>query len=401
VPKDRSERDRGTTCLVGVCESSHPGLVQSLAQRGVRTSVGSGRAGGSTRLVIHGPEVSRAHSARLGALRRGIRQQTPLDWLKSAMSGRRGVVVLGKHDATTAAAMIGLILENAGEDPCVLLNAPARQLGGWSRHGAGACFVTTWDHPPEALAGVDPEIFVLLDSKRELSPEMLARASITAPGAVLIADDSRRKTTHEFLARKVEWLSLEEGGDWSAPDACSESRRFPFRVFHRGRYVIETRLADLRRWRALSALAAIAVCDRLGLSSSEIRAGLEEFSGVERDFQRRGSFRGVSLIDDRAETVEEMAETLSLTRAEVGARRLWVVVAESCLTGARDDPGRLADVLAMPDRVLVWRGRFEETIAELDRGLEPGDVLLTLGPGEVGTIADAFIPRLPRDRQGR
>ncbi len=118
------------------------------------------------------------------------------------MAGRRGVVVLGKHDATTAAAMIGLILENAGEDPCVLLNAPARQLGGWSRLGAGACFVTTWDHPPEALAGVDPEIFVLLDSKRELSPEMLARASITAPGAVLIADDSRRKTTHEFLARK-------------------------------------------------------------------------------------------------------------------------------------------------------------------------------------------------------
>ena len=328
------------------------------------------------------------------------------------MAGRRGVVVLGKHDATSA-AMIGLILDRAGDDPCVLLNAPARQLGGWSRHGAGPFFVTTWDHPLEALAEVGPELLVVLDPDGEMGPGMLERVRIAAPEGVVIADDSRRATTGEALSNGIEWLSLEEGGDWSAPGPCADSRRFPFRVFHRGRYVIETQPADLRRGRALSMLAAVAVCARLGVSGSVIREGVEAFSGVDRDFQRRGSFRGVSLIDDHAETASAIAETLAHTRTLFGTRRLWVVMAESCLTRSKADPDRLAAVLAKVDRVSVviggstgaswgnfWTGRLDETIADLDRRLEPGDVLLTLGPGEVGTIADAFIRRLPRDRQG-
>jgi UDP-N-acetylmuramate--alanine ligase len=198
-------------------------------------------------------------------------------------------------------------------------------------------------------------------------------------------------------------------------------------VFHRGRFTTEVALAIPGPRPALSALAAVAVCDRLGVEPRMVRDALEDFSGLSRDFELRGSFRGVTLIDDASEGPREVAEALVLARRLYRRRRLCAVFAapEDSTPGA---VRRYVDALATADRVLVtpaaacpdqarmaavvaerltatgvparWKADLTGTISELDRLLEPGDVLLTLGAGEVGTIADALIRRLPRDRPG-
>jgi UDP-N-acetylmuramate--alanine ligase len=194
--------------------------------------------------------------------------------------------------------------------------------------------------------------------------------------------------------------------------------RYRFRVFHQGRFAAEIRLQVPGRANVLGALAALAACDRAEVPTRQIKQALEEFAGVSGGFESRGSYRGVTLVDDDASEPGDVADALALARTVHGRRRLWAVV------GASGPPrAAMADALAWADRVLVLGGAvdadawssmlggagiaargaadLDEALSDLDRHLEPGDVLLTLGSGDVGTIADAFLRRLPRDRQGR
>ena len=187
------------------------------------------------------------------------------------------------------------------------------------------------------------------------------------------------------------------------------------------------------RRNVLGALAAVAACDRLGVAMASVQKGLEEFTGLARDFQMRGSFRGVSLVDDEAREPAAVEEALTLARRAFGSRRLCVVFTPPESAPDLREHGRFVSALSIADRVLIAedeesaRGAMssvssartltralttagvrasrvsslDDAISELDRHLEPGDVLVTLGAGDVGTIADAFIRRLPRDRQGR
>jgi UDP-N-acetylmuramate--alanine ligase len=194
--------------------------------------------------------------------------------------------------------------------------------------------------------------------------------------------------------------------------------RYRFRVFHRGRFAAEIRLQVPGRANVLGALAALAACDRAEVPTREVKQALEDFAGVSGGFESRGSYRGVTLVDDDSAAPRDVAEVLALARAVHGRRRLWAVVGAS----GRPEPA-MTDALAWADRVLVLGGAVDAdawasmlggagiaarpaagpgaALRELDRHLEPGDVLLALGSGEVGTIADAFLRRLPRDRQGR
>jgi UDP-N-acetylmuramate--alanine ligase len=168
----------------------------------------------------------------------------------------------------------------------------------------------------------------------------------------------------------------------------------------------------------LSALATVAVCTRVDVPARAIKDAMEDFGGISRGFETRGSYRGVTLIDDDSVEPEDVAGCLTIARGRYGRRRIVAVFAPD-----RSPCGQTITALANADRIVLWdrsvdaddwAGMLEgagvaalrvtnldEALADLDQHLEPGDVLLTLGAGEVGTIADAFIRRLSRDRQGR
>lgn len=385
-----------------------------------------------TRLLVHGPEVGRVHPARLGALRRGIRQQTPAVWLAGELTGRLGVAFAGGREASAAAAMTGLILARAGHDPSVILDTPAPQLGGRARVGLGAAFVAHWPGSVEGLGGARPALVAVLGVGIAAQADPLRWAAAVARVAQAAGDERAVLIVGHpaawppgWPAAAVEWLSLRQGADWWATDLREDSGRFRFRIFHRGRYVIEVRLRPRGLGAVVAALAAAAACDRLGVAIGAVRNGLEEFEGLARDFQTRGTYRGVTLIDDEAADPGGVFDAVALARRTYRGRRLWAVLA------APDDsaPRRLLPALCLADRVTltplapgpagdgraaavlgdaleatgvrVYRAPgLAEAISDLDRRLEPGDVLLTLGAGDVGTIADAFIRRLPRDRPG-
>jgi UDP-N-acetylmuramate--alanine ligase len=227
----------------------------------------------------------------------------------------------------------------------------------------------------------------------------------------------------------IEWLSLERGAAWWGADLREDRGRFRFRVFHRGRFVTGLQLQVPGMRPVWGALAAVAACVWLNVPVGQIQQALEEFTGIAGDFESRGSYRGVTLVDDRGASPAAVVEALRLGRRVFGNRRIWAVLPAPEEPVAFRTGARYAAALALADEVvLAGTGRdsgeamAEETLAgalaaagmrarsvasldlailELDRHLEPGDVLVTLGAGDVGTISDAFIRRLPRVRPGR
>ncbi len=223
---------------------------------------------------------------------------------------------------------------------------------------------------------------------------------------------------------QVERYSLIPGADWWAGDLRGVAGCYRFRAYHQGDYRVEVQLQVPGTHQVLPALAAVAIATRMNLSARLIKDRLEEFSGVPRGFESRGSFRGATLVDDIALGFGAVSDALGLAREVFGRRTLRAVYSPHDLGDPFEAPGasefERADHLILIDgspiraestRLLAASLRssgasvarcssVDKAIRELDRDLEPGDVLVTLGAGEVGTIADAFLRRLSSDRHG-
>ncbi|MFO0910322.1 MAG: UDP-N-acetylmuramate--alanine ligase, partial [Isosphaeraceae bacterium] len=222
---------------------------------------------------------------------------------------------------------------------------------------------------------------------------------------------------------------------WHGADVRETGQGFRFRAYEYGRFITEITLARPVAEDVISALAALAASRQVGIPILEIREALAEFEGLERDFDYRGSYRGVTFIDDCSEEPAEIQKVVARTRRVHGPRRVRVVVAGARSLASGESPcysEALVDVdhvIVMPgpdsptgvsepggsggewpvplklelagyNGLVAWVDTVAQAIAELDCHLQPGDVVLTLGAGDVGTIADAFIRRLSRDRPG-
>jgi UDP-N-acetylmuramate--alanine ligase len=455
----RADRGPAHAHLVGIADRGLSGLAQVLVQGGATVSGTASDDGPALRrlrllgarvhaghaprrcprdahLLIYGPGVGRDHPERLAASRLGIAQEAAVCRLGRLMRRGDGVAVVGRRGAAVASAMIGWTLTRAGLDPTVILGTAAPQLGGWARYGAGPHVVVEAIEAPEGIGPTGPRLAVVLDAGPDPCEAVAAREAALRRFAVAIPPDgSVLAERTELIAAAmrgagagVEWLSLERGGGWWGADLREEGGRYRFRAFNRGRFAVELRLRVPGLRNVMPALAAVAACGRLDVPAPEIKQGLEEFAGVSRDFESRGSYRGVTLVDDQGRGASAVAEALAIGREVFGTRRLWAALLAPAAP-ASDDDGRLSAALAAADHVLIaeagppggdgggaralarslaarglrarWAARLDDAISELDRQLEPGDVLVTLGAGDVGTISDAFIRRLSRDRQGR
>ncbi len=440
--------------LVGMDGRGMPGLAQIFHQRGfaVSGSVAAAEAPGlghlrrlgirvhsghappalpaSARLVVFGTGVPSEHPERLSARRSGVEQASCPEVIGGLLNKGFGIASVGGRKAGVVAAMVGWTLSHAGLDPTVLLGSHAPQLGGSGRQGAGShVVVDLGDDPARAEASGAAVVMVLDDPARIGHHSTLGRWAEAAPSDGYVLGCGGEDVPPEADGRpgsgaEVERVSLSPGHAWWGADLKADRGRYSFRAFHRGQFVTTIRLVVPGRHQVLAALATLAACGRAGVTPRSIREALEDFEGVSRGFESRGSYRGVTLVDDEARGHLAVAEALAAAREVHGRRRLCVAYRAD---PAGADVGPSAEDFRRADRVLILdeegpaggsgAARLEaglrasgvplgrasgvvEAVDELDRHLEPGDVLVTLGAGGVGTIADAFLRRLSRDRHG-
>ncbi len=148
---------------------------------------------------------------------------------------------------------------------------------------------------------------------------------------LILARDAARSWIEAVpgLWKKVQWLSRAPSAGWWAGDLREERGRYRFRIFHGNRFVLAAALQTPGVRHVESALATVAACSALGLSADELRPGLEEFRGISGDFESRGSYRGVTLIEDRGDDPEALR-----LGAEVGPSGSWTAQAVGRSLGA-------------------------------------------------------------------
>lgn len=416
---------------------------QMLTRRGLRLHQGhsSRFLPAATDLLIYSPAVKPENPERQAAQQRGIPQFSYTQMLGRLMQGKTGISIAGTHGKSTTTAMVGRILQDGGHEPSVIVGAEARgsQSSGWA--GSGDLFVVESCEFQRGFLDLSPQLAAILgieadhfDCYRDLAETTAAFAEfarrVPADGLVLIHQGcaASQTATAEIQAER-QTFALQPGADWWAADLRSGRDGTRFRIFRGGEYFTEVALRIPGEHNVLNALAAAAITYRAGATVAAIRAGLEEFSGVRRRLEVVGTWRGVSLVDDYAHHPTAVRASLATVRRQFPGRKLWCVFQPHQVSRTLALLDEFADSFGAADEVVIvpvfaareqvraeplkvgqelaarilsrgkpvrFCGALDRAVATLDDDLRPGDVLVTMGAGNISQVHHAFTQRLQR-----
>jgi UDP-N-acetylmuramate--alanine ligase len=396
-------------------------------------------AAGTPDVVVISSAIQQDNPERVGAAERGI----PVWWRQQALaalaSGRRAVAVAGTHGKTTTTSMIAHALGAAGLEPSYLIGGDLNETGGGAMHGNGDIFVYEADESDGSFLLGTPWTGVVtnvevdhVDFYPEGLPSIEAafeRFVRACDGVVACVDDPvvRRIVDGLDAVRAVSYGRT--GGDLTLDEVELDPSG--------ARGLLRTRSGSARlelqidgAHNLLDATAAVGVAIRAGVSLEEAASSLASFSGVHRRFELRGDAGGARFFDDYGHTPTEMAVTIETarrreprrlialvqphryTRVQALWRELGASVAAADLVvvtdvyGAEQPPipgvtGQLvADgaSIASPDTPVVYLPHRTEVVDYLAGMIEPGDLVVTMGCGDVWMLGDAVRARIEGSR---
>ncbi len=415
--------------------------LQQLRHLGARVAVGHDAAyvPADTRLLVHTPAVSATNPEIVEANRRGIPVLSYTQMLGQLMLDREGIAVAGTHGKSTTTALLGWILQQADLEPSVVVGAEMRGAagGGWFGHGeqilVEACEYRRGflDLKPEmaVLLGLEPDHFDCFPSSTEALEAFTEFAGGVPDDGILFAnaDCPQTRDIAESVGTHVTWFSRSRFSGWRVSDVCAVETGLLFRVHHGANTHSDVELPLFGRHHVHNALAAIAVAAELGVKAEQIELAVASFPGLRRRFEELGTHGGVTLVDDYAHHPTAITGTIRAARNRYPSRRVVCVYEPHQYSRAHNLFGEFTLALSAADEVLitpVFTARetvssracdeltkrlaadiqtketgartcasLDHVLATLDDSLQPGDVLLTMGAGQVDRIPHEFIGR--------
>lgn len=397
---------------------------------------------GDADVVVFSSAVKPDNVECIEANRRGTPVIPRGEMLAELMRLRSSIAVAGSHGKTTTTSMIAVVLERAGLDPTAIIGGRLRAFGSNARLGRGEYMVAEADESDQSFLRLWPSIAVITNVDHEHmenygSFEHLRQAftefanRVPFYGTVVAcANDLHLASVLSEVKRSVVTYGLDDAdADLIGTDVALGS--FGARcVVHRREAGGLRRLGTLEltvpgRHNLLNGLAAAAVADLVGVGFDRVQTALAGFQGVERRFERVGEAGGVLVVDDYAHHPTEIAAVLTAARAW-SDRRLVVAFQphrysrtsqlmdafgpsfhhadEIVLTDiypAGEDPIPGVTVEALADAVRRGSGRpvhlvpsLEQVVPTLKGMTKPGDVVIMLGAGSIGTLPRALIREL-------
>ncbi len=366
---------------------------------------------------------------------------------------KRTIAVAGTHGKSTVTAMTAEILVRAGLDPTVICGAmPRDTIQGPATHsaigrfggcnGGGALALVEACEYRENFLHLSPSVSVVLNIEPDHFDYYTTRPQLTAAfnkfvartssdGLMVIsADCPVAKSLVTSTDRHVATFGFADDADWRAGNLEHARGRYRFDLMRRDKRLARVALSVPGRHNVANALAAAAIARHAGVSVQHIVQGLAAFRGLKRRLDARWTFEGVTWIDDYAHHPAEVTATLATLRQMFPRRRICCVfqphqasrltalldefavslhnadrVAVAEVFRAREGVPQLGDATAsdLADRLRfdgmdVWHEHRPGTIVErLAEELQSGDVLATLGAGDLGKYFYEFHKRLRRD----
>ena len=433
--------------VVSGSDERRSAVTDRLATLGIRITVGHAAAAvGEADVVVMSSAVKPANPE----VREAIRCQIPVipraEMLAELMRLRFSIAVAGAHGKTTTTSMIAFVLERAGLDPTAVIGGRLSAFGSNARLGRGELMVAEADESDRSFLKLFPTMAVVTNIDHEhlenyggfsdLQQAFVDFANkVPFYGSVIAcADDPPLATIIPRLTRRVVTYGL---GAPSCDITATDVAFGPFSVRAlvqqrrrvEGAPAVASVLGPLvlrvpGRHNLLNALATVAVGMELALPFNQIAAGLEQFAGVERRFEARGEPNGVLVVDDYGHHPTEIAAALDAARAL--NRRIIVAFQPHRFTRTAALMNDFGPALAAADHVVLTdiypagedpiegvtiealaasvrrairapvdvAAALPDLVATLVGVARPGDVIITLGAGSIGGVAERLIAAL-------
>ena len=430
---------RGTRVTGCDANAAH---TEDLERLGIRVTAGHDPAhvAGARALVITSampkdhPELAAARAAGLPVIRRA-------EALGEAVGGGTLVAIAGTHGKTTTTVMTTEALAAASLGPTGVAGGRVGSWGGNLRYASDRLFVVEADEYDRSFLALTPTVAVVtnveadhLDIYADLADIRATFERFLAPAryVVLCADDEGANTLKTPSAAEVIRYGIAPAHTRHHPDARlvaldvrTEGNGSLFEVEFDGDMLGEVELGVPGLHNVRNALAALASGLALGATVPQMRAGLAAFGGVERRFQRLGDAGGVSVVDDYAHHPTEIRATLSAARQAYPGRRLVAAFQPHLFSRTRDFAREFGEALADGDAVflaeiypareqpiegvsatlvadelrtaggsLAWRGERGAMADALAGFVRTGDVVLTIGAGDITRTGPELLERL-------
>jgi UDP-N-acetylmuramate--alanine ligase len=392
-------------------------------------------------VVVYSSAVARDNVEVQAARQRGVPVIGRAEMLAELMRLKYGIAIAGTHGKTTTTSMVAAVLGAGGFDPTVVVGGRVHGLGTNARLGQGEFLVAEADESDGSFLKLSPTIAVVttvdaehLDHYADLDAIVTAFLTFVNKvpfygSAVVCLDDPNIQRMIPRIEKRVVTYGLEAGADLMARRLSFAEMRSEFEAVHRGKPLGPVILQVPGRHNVLNALAAAAVGLDLEMPFDKIQTALASFAGVQRRFQIRGEAQGVLVVDDYGHHPAEIRATLAAAKAGFDRRVITVfqphrysrtqhllndfltafyqsdvlivmdiyAAGEAPIEGvhARD----LADgIAAHGHREVLYLGGDRAAIVDyLCESTRAGDLVLTLGAGDVGQLGGELLKRLGPD----
>ncbi len=399
---------------------------------------------GGAELVVVSTAIGQDNPELAGALETGIPVIHRGDLLALLMKRQRGIAVAGAHGKTTTTSMTALVLEKNGHDPTIVIGGELNDIGGNAKLGRGEYLVAEADESDGSFLKLSPSIVVVtniendhldyygtVEKIKEAFGRFLAGVPRDGAAVVCLDDPGVKEVIQGYSGPLVTYGAQSKEVDYRLGNIYLNGMSSRGDVYHRGGRLGTLELAVPGQHNLLNALAVVAVGLRIGLEFGAIAGALREFRGAGRRFQIIGETSGIRVVDDYAHHPSEIKATLKAAR-QLGARRIITVFqphrySRTFFLGEEFGPAFLDsdvvivdDIYAAGERPIdgvssgmiieAMRKNGQENVVHLDSRekivdylagfTEPGDLVLTMGAGNIWTAGVRLVERLQKQGRG-
>ena len=414
-------------------------VTKHLESLGARVFIGHDAANlGDTDLLIFSAAVSAENPELAAAKEKGISVMSRAEALGVVMADYAlSVAVSGTHGKTTTTSMISLILENAGLSPTILVGGILSELKGNVKVGSSEYFVTEACEYMDSFLNLKPRVEVILNIDSDhldyfrdiehIADSFTAFAELVPPEGAVVAFDANpfvKAAVHDLPCKVISY-GFNETSDFYAKNIRFNSNGCPaYDLYQNGIFQDTLQLAVPGEHNVANSLAAIATCTELGVPSSFIKETLRTFTGTRRRFDLQGiTSAGVTVVDDYAHHPTEIKATLAAAQ-NVPHQKLWCLFQPHTYTRTRALFNEFAEALSAADAVVlaeIYGARekniyqisaaslaekikdmhpekevffipdFEEMAAFVKERTTAGDMVMTMGAGDIYRVGEIIL----------
>jgi UDP-N-acetylmuramate--alanine ligase len=395
---------------------------------------------GDVDVLVYSSAVKKDHPEIAYALDKGIPVIPRAIMLAELMRTKYGIAVSGSHGKTTTTSMISHILTEANLDPTIIIGGVLKNLSTHARLGNGDMLIAEADESDRSLLYLNPSIAIVtnvdaehldtyknLDDVKNTFRHFLERLPFYGKAFVCVDDDNLSSILASLPHIPMVKYGFSKGSHIRGEIVDLGAAVSIFSVYENEKKLGEINMKMPGKHNVSNALAAIGLGLELELAFSEIKRALENFRGVERRFEFKGTHKGAEIFDDYGHHPTEIKNTLLVAKKRANKRlhvvfqphrytrtqKLWDEFVETfsesqidtlfmtSIYPASEDPipeitsERLASVLKEknPDLKVFYYPTYEQITDHVSKMLKKGDLFITIGAGKANCVGRALVEK--------